>query len=123
MRIRSSVERCAITRSDTAVQCSKQCLRLIGLIILGVNLSACALHYVDSEGVVHVMGLVNMSIPTTTTNGNNIAESVQIQTVGVSLYSTPINSGMVIGYGKEQLTTVHNNAILGEPSLMGQRKE
>jgi hypothetical protein len=91
--------------------------------MLVVNLSACALHYVDREGTMHVIGLINMSIPTSTTNGNNIAESVQIQTVGVSLYSTPINSGMVIGYGKEQLTTVHNNTVLGEPSLMGQGKE
>ena len=107
----------------TLVQLSKQCLRLIVLIVLGVNLSACALNYVDDQGVTHVVGFVNMSIPPSTITEQAVAESVQIQTVGVSLYSTPINKGIVVGYGKELLTAVHNNAIVGETSLAGQRKE
>lgn len=98
--------------------------RGIGLCLaLLLWLSGCALNYVDDKGVKHVMGLVNMKIEPAVTSDQTIAESVQIQTVGFSLYSTSINRGVVLGYNRENLTTVYNNAMVGDLTAIFQRKE
>ena len=96
----------------------------IGLCLaLQLGLSGCALNYVDDKGVKHVMGLVNMKIEPAVTSDQTIAESVQIQTVGFSLYATAINQGIVLGYNRENLTTVYNNASVGSANRTFNRKE
>jgi hypothetical protein len=78
---------------------------------------------VDDKGVKHVMGLVNMKIEPTVTSDQTIAESVQIQTVGFSLYSTSINQGIVLGYHNDHFATVYNNASVGSANRAFNRKE
>jgi hypothetical protein len=58
------------------------------------------LTYVDDQGGTHVLGFVNMKIEPPITAGQTVAESVQIQSVGVSIYSTPINRGVALGYAR-----------------------
>jgi hypothetical protein len=97
--------------------------RSICVALLCLLAESCAFTYVDDQGAKHVLGLVNMKIEPPVTAGKTVAESVQIQSVGVSVYSTPINRGLSIGYNQENLTAVHDNTVLGDAKVTSQRKE
>lgn len=91
-------------------------LLLIGRIIcwsvLVAALSSCAVSYVDSRGAKHVVGLVKLTIEPEENWEKVAGESVSVQSVGVSVYSTPLNSGVVIGYNREILTAVRNDSTI-----------
>ncbi|MBI2372111.1 MAG: hypothetical protein HYV08_18085 [Deltaproteobacteria bacterium] len=88
----------------------------IGGFICGASLLAasngCSFTYVDSRGATHVLGLVKLTIEPPWNREELGAESVQIRSVGISVYSTPLHTGVVIGYNHETLTAVHNNAAV-----------
>jgi hypothetical protein len=97
--------------------------RSICVALLSVLVESCAFTYVDDQGAKHVLGLVNMKIEPLVTADHTVAESVQIQSVGVSIYSTPINRGLALGYNRENLTTVHDNAVVDDAKVIFQGKE
>jgi hypothetical protein len=89
-------------------------------VLFSLLIEACALTYVDDQGAKHVLGLVNMKIEPQVIADQTLAESVQIQSVGVSIYSTPINSGMALGYNNEWLAIVYDNVVVGNSGKMPQ---
>lgn len=92
-------------------------------VLFSLLIEACAFTYVDDQGAKHVLGFVNMKIEPSITSAQTVAESVQIQSVGVSIYSTPINRGVALGYNRENLTTVHDNTVVDDANVIFQRKE
>ena len=95
----------------------------ICLALMTALVESCAFTYVDDQGATHVLGLVNMKIAPPITTAYTVAESVQIQSVGLSIYSTPINRGLALGYNREHLASVHDNAAVGDAKVLFQRKE
>lgn len=85
--------------------------RIVWGAIFCVAVSGCALSYVDSRGATHVLGLVKLTIEPGTSGEQLAGDSVQIRSVGVSVYSTPLNSGVVIGYNHETLMAVRNDSV------------
>ena len=97
--------------------------RSIYAVLLSLVAESCAFTYVDDQGAQHVLGFVNLKIEPPVTAAKTVAESVQIQSVGVSIYSTPINRGLALGYNRENLTTVHDNAVVDDAKIIFSGKE
>ena len=83
--------------------------------------TGCAVSYVDSKNVRHVIGFVDVALPSAPAEANGPTPSVvSVTSLGVHVYSGTANgSGLVVGYGKETVLTMPNNACvdLSAPSL------
>ena len=76
--------------------------------------AGCAYSYVDSNNVRHVVGLVDVTIPSTVPeSAGPAASAVSITSVGLHVYSGTVNGGgIVLGYGKETVLLMENNACI-----------
>jgi len=83
--------------------------------------AGCAVSYVDSKNVRHVIGFVDVALPSAATEASGPTPSVvSVTSLGVHVYSGTANgSGLVVGYGKETVLTMPNNACvdLSAPGL------
>ncbi len=81
---------------------------------LALMSTGCAYSYVDSNNVRHVIGLVDVAIPATgTESAGPVASAVSVTSVGLYVYSgSPNGSGVVLGYGKETVLLMPNNACV-----------
>jgi hypothetical protein len=74
----------------------------------------CAYSYVDSNDVRHVIGIVDVALPAAPGEATGPSPSVvSVTSVGVHVYSGTSNGGgVVLGYGKETVLTMPNNACV-----------
>ena len=89
-------------------------LRLVFL-SLTLPLSCCAHHYVDNEGVEHIMGFVNIKIerPLRETLSGEV---ISIKTLGFSVAQTPEISFVTLGYSHERSALINDHSlVLGNP--------
>ena len=75
-------------------------------------MSGCAYTYVDSKGGKHIVGLVDIKIEPGEKEGQLGGQSVEVNSIGMSIYSTPMNSGFALGYNREFIMDIHNNSCL-----------
>ena len=98
--------------------------KLINMAFLGLCvalLNGCAISYLNSDGTQHVIGFVKMTIPGPENKEENAGETVDILTIGILLYFSPIHSGISLGYTHEQITGLRNNVLVLE-SLQRENK-
>ena len=81
-------------------------VRALGWLAVAVAASGCALHYTDRQGVRHVIGLVDLRLQPQPGGAPGTSGSVDIRTVGLTVYSTGLISGLTLGYNHESLTAV-----------------
>jgi hypothetical protein len=83
--------------------------------------TGCAVSYVDSKNVRHVIGFVDVALPSPAAEAAGPTPSVvSVTSLGVHVYSgTQNGSGLVVGYGKETVVTMPNNSCvdLSAPGL------
>lgn len=83
--------------------------------------AGCAFSYVDSSNVRHIIGFVDVALPAAPAEAASPTPSVvSVTSLGVHVYSGTANgSGLVVGYGKETVVVMPNNACidLGAPGL------
>lgn len=105
----------ALERGRSAV------FRLASLCVLVGATAGCAVSYVDSKNVRHIIGFVDVALPATPAETSGPTPSVvSVTSFGVHAYSgTQNGSGLVVGYGKETVVTMPNNACvdLNAPGL------
>jgi hypothetical protein len=79
-----------------------------------LNAAGCAFSYVDSRNVRHVIGFVDVALPAAPTEASGPTPSVvSVTSVGVHVYSGTSNGGgVVLGYGKETVLIMPNNACV-----------
>lgn len=75
-------------------------------------ISACAYTVVDSDGTKHIIGLVSIKIPAAEQKKSFVGDSVSVTSIGLSIYSTPLNSGFAFGYNRESITALRQNAAI-----------
>jgi hypothetical protein len=74
----------------------------------------CSLTYMDEAGRKHVLGLVHMTVAPS--EGPTAGDVVGVQTLGLSIYQTPIHSGIALGWHSEKTAALKNNAlVIGNP--------
>jgi hypothetical protein len=76
-------------------------------LLLSVALGGCAIGYTDVDGAKHVFGLVKLKIKPSAPE-RTIGETVEIQSIGIAVYSTPLNRGVAIGYNREITTAIQS---------------
>lgn len=89
-------------------------VRLAGVGLVAFGTAGCAVSYVDSNNVRHVIGFVDVALPVAPTEASGPTPSVvSVTSLGVHVYSgTQNGSGVVVGYGKETVLTMPNNACV-----------
>jgi len=80
---------------------------IFSLLLLIALSSGCAITYTDAQGAKHVLGLVKLEIKPSAPE-QTIGETVHVQSIGVAVYSTPLNRGVAIGYNRETTTAIRN---------------
>jgi len=80
--------------------------------MIAVLMSGCAYTSIDSKGAKHIVGLVDMKIEPGEKEGQLGGQSVQVTSIGMSIYSTPINTGFSVGYNREFIMDISNNSCL-----------
>ena len=84
--------------------------RFLALFLLaGIISTGCSFSYVDDEGYKHVMGLVDVKLATVPGTSEDVAESIDVTSVGIAFYSNPLNSGLALGYNREGITVLQGN--------------
>lgn len=81
-------------------------------------LGACAYSYTDQHGNSRIVGLVNMRIPNTQEQEKIGGTNIDISTIGIFTYSTPINKGFSIGYSRERLSSIKDDSLIIPNLLM-----
>jgi hypothetical protein len=78
------------------------------------SLGGCSFSYVDSKDVRHVIGFVDVSLPSqSASNGAPEPSIVSVTSVGIHAYSgAPNGGGVVLGYGRETALLIPNNACV-----------
>jgi hypothetical protein len=74
----------------------------------------CSLTFIDEDGRKHVLGLVHMTIAPA--DEQTAGDVVGVQTLGLSIYETPIHSGISLGWHSEKTAALKNNVlVIGNP--------
>lgn len=74
---------------------------------------------VHPDGTREVFGLVSMKLPPAIPTGRSAGETIEVSTVGFLVFSSPVGSGIALGYAREQVTGLKNNAlVIGAPNGM-----
>lgn len=90
---------------------------LAGCFLMVISLGGCSYTYMDSNGSMHVIGLVDMSFEEEGGEDQVAGNSVGITTLGLSIFSTPLHTGFALGYNQENLTSLRQNvAIYPDPA-------
>jgi hypothetical protein len=86
----------------------------VGAFVIALMSGGCAYSYVDSSNVRHVIWLVDVSISPAEPNPSGPQSSaVSVTSVGLHVYSGTANGGgIVLGYGKETVVSLPNNACI-----------
>ncbi len=80
-------------------------------------LYGCAMTFTDADGSRHIIGLVNMRIKPCGGSDKVGGDSVSLENVGVSVYSSPATRGIAFGYNREDLMTLRNNSFVTSEHL------
>ena len=82
--------------------------------VVAFSTAGCAVSYVDSKNVRHIIGFVDVSLPAMPTDASGpLPTAVSVTSLGMHVYSgTASGSGLVLGYGKETVLVMPNNACV-----------
>ena len=81
------------------------------LVVLTITFDGCAISRLDTDGNRQIIGFVNLKMPGPRDPQQIGGETVSISTVGVLIYTTPIHSGLSIGFSREKVTGILNNVL------------
>ena len=89
--------------------------RRLAILLLGallVPLCGCAITTVGADGTREVFVFVHMKLPRSTPAGALAGETMELNVVGLLVYSSPVGAGLALGYAKEQVTGLKNNVLV-----------
>ena len=87
--------------------------RFCALAIASQVLLGCAVTVLDDDGTRRIVGFVNMELPGP---GESAGAAVDVSTLGVLVFRSPISLGVSIGYTRERLVGLKNNVLVrGDP--------
>lgn len=85
----------------------------ITLLMAAFSVTGCAYRYVDDSGQQHVIGLVAMEIGPPPAQAPAVAGDVtRITALGLSLSKTPLQTGIALGYSRDEFAVLDNNALV-----------
>ena len=90
---------------------SKEIL-IITTTLITVLLSGCSYSYMDEDGRKHIVGLVSMTIDSSLHRDQIAGHQVSVKSIGIAMISTPVSSGIAIGYSKEELLAVKDHSLV-----------
>ena len=86
-----------------------------------LSLSACALSYVDDKGDTHYRGLlVHVTVPKSEDQREIRAESVRVQSFGLSLLSGMQRTNLTLGYNDETMVLVRGGSCVAFNTAKGE---
>jgi hypothetical protein len=88
--------------------------QLIVRLGLSLFLSGCSHVWVDSNGDRHVIGFVHLTIPAD--SGRAAAETLRVQTLGLSWTQAEAGSALLLGWGDTTLGFLRNNVCVAPRS-------
>lgn len=77
-------------------------------------MAGCSYSYVDEHGTHHTVGLVKIAVPAVGGSEASAGSIVEVTTLGVAAYQTPLSSGFTIGYNHERLMGLKNNVSVAD---------
>lgn len=80
---------------------------------VSVALSSCAITREREDGSREVTGFVRLLLPPQDGENARAGHTLDVETVGILVYSSPLGSGVSLGYSREQLTGLRNNVVVG----------
>jgi hypothetical protein len=83
---------------------------LIVLIIGSVFLGGCAVSYIDSHGIKHVIGFADVSFDTNSDSNGDHSQMIGITNIGFLVSRDPIQSGFSIGYNREAIIVLKDDS-------------
>jgi len=83
-------------------------LRRALLATLCLLVSACAQIEVLPDGTRIVTGLVRVTIPSQMPAAERAADSIEVTAFGLSMLSTPVGTGITLGFATDRITAVRN---------------
>ena len=79
-------------------------------------LSGCAYSYVDEDGNRHIIGLVSLKLTPTGGSQTLAGDVADITTVGISIADTAQGAHFTIGYSRDVVAALKNDAaVMGNP--------
>ena len=72
----------------------------------------CAITTVGADGSREVLGFVQMKLPASTPPGALAGETIELNVVGLLVFSSPVGGGVALGYAREQITGLKNNVLV-----------
>jgi hypothetical protein len=82
------------------------------LFLLAISINGCAVSRLDSDGNKQIIGFIKLTIPGPGDPRELAGESVHLSTVGILLFTSPVQSGFSIGYSNEKMTGLRNNVLV-----------
>lgn len=86
--------------------------RALCMAVLALPLCGCAVTKVGADGSREVVGFVHMKLPANSKLGALAGEAVELNVLGLLVFNSPVGGGVALGYSREQVTALRNNALV-----------
>ncbi len=73
--------------------------------------------YIDDRNVKHVVGFVDVTAGAAQAGPGEQSDSLTVTTVGVAVSAMPDHRSVSLGYSRETLLSIANNACIGTPPV------
>lgn len=111
----------ALPKASLSVPSLLATLRIFAAIVPAATTGCLSISYVDEMNIRHVIGFVDLALPTTSGTsepGASSAHAVTVTGIGLSMHTQPGHgSSVVIGYSKHTVVSAGDNGCvdLGQP--------
>src|SRR5476651_1703910 len=89
---------------------NRRVLHWLWTLLTAAAASGCSMTYKGEDGATHVIGLVDVKFPCKDPKTCN--DAIEIESLGISYLNSPPIGSLVIGYDKETLVSIPNDALL-----------
>jgi hypothetical protein len=88
------------------------------------TLSASSVSYLDDDGIRHVVGWVDLAMPTAASSGALAGDFVDITTIGVALTNTAQGTSLSLGYSRDVVGSLLDDkaVVFHSPQLLDKRE-
>tara|TARA_B100000953_G_C18028294_1_gene422392 strand:- start:1963 stop:2313 length:351 start_codon:yes stop_codon:yes gene_type:complete len=86
-----------------------KCIAGVQLLFL-ISVSGCAISYVNDEGHKRIIGLVNITLEQG--EKSKSVDAFELTNLGVFVNSSPLSTSLSIGYAKETIIEIPNDALI-----------